>query len=548
MTTMIPIAIPDPLKMAWLDASDLGNARRLVQLATGKLLWVEELESFVHYDGRRWSIERGNIEAVRYAHLVIEHIDAEASALAEIAEDPMALKKQVGEWCDQEIALERVKALRGHAVRSGGASNTAGMLKQARALMCASIDDFDVDPLVYNCRNATLRFVQIDGVWAVRATPHDPADMLMQCADVDYDPDAQCPFWEQRLAQLTPDPEQLMALKVLYGYSLTGLTSDQSFYVHQGKGGDGKSATHMALAGLHGDYYMHAGIGTFLQPSNQKAGSEHRSDLVRLKGDIRFVSADEPPPRAVWDGGVIKQITGSFVTARGANQRHEVTFAPRFKLHAECNVMPRAPSDDKGFRRRLKLFMWRISLSDTPQGEMPIDEVLAALRNERPGILNWLIEGAIEWLGTRRVPQPSAMADVLSDFWADSSPLLEWINEWCDTSDPQARTLAKALYSHFREWCEARGIEKDRIISSTKFGSMLRDKQFMPYKDGAGQRWRLGIQLRREGMFGGDDGPVAPATPARAASAPPPSFMPPEADRGAGPAVGDWGDDDADMP
>ncbi len=532
MNDMIPISIPDPLKTAWLDASDLGNARRLVTIAIGKLLWVEEAESFAWYDGTRWSLERGNIEAIKFAHRVIEHIDAEAAALDEIATDPMALKKQVGDWCSEEIALDRVKALRGHAVRSGGAGNTAGMLRQARALLCASIDDFDRDPLVYNCRNVTLRFVKSDNVWMVKESPHDPTDMLMQRADVDYDAKAICPFWESRLALLTPDAEQLAALKVLYGYSMTGLTSDQSFYVHQGKGGDGKSATHMALAGLHGDYYMHAGIGTFLQTGAQKAGSEHRSDLVRLKGDYRFVTADEPPPRAVWDGAVIKQITGSFVTARGANARHEVTFTPRFKLHTECNGIPRAPSDDKGFKRRLKLFMWRVSLSDTPDGEMPLDLVLDKLADERSGILNWLIAGAVQWLATRVIPQPKAMADVLNDFWADSSPLLEWIAEWCDTSDPGAKTLAKALYGHFKEWYEERGIEKDRIMSSTAFGSKLRDKQFMPYKDSSGQRWRMGIQLRRDGMFGDASAVVERANP-----------LPPVADDSAKPAVGnDFGD------
>src|SRR3546814_13191993 len=102
--------------------------------------------------------------------------------------------------------------------------------------------------------------------------------MLMQVANVEYDPDARAVFWEERLAMLTPDPEQLVALKPLYGYSLTGLTSDQAFYVHQGKGGDGKSMTHQTLADLHGDYYRHAGVKTFLQ-GRDGGGAEPRSDL-----------------------------------------------------------------------------------------------------------------------------------------------------------------------------------------------------------------------------------------------------------------------------
>lgn len=535
---IIPTGPPDPLLTAWHDTSDLGNGKRLVAIADGRLLWLEDVEAFIHFDGRRWKLERGGIEAQRLAHRVIEHIDAEAEALGEIADNPVALQERVGRWCTPEIATDRIKTLRAHAVRSGSAGMTQGMLRQARSMLAATLDDFDRDPLIYNVGNGTLRFVESDTGWRVAISPHEPRDMITCLADVDYLPDAPCDFWLERLAMLTPDAEQLAALRPLYGYTLTGLTSDQAFYVHQGKGGDGKSVTHMALAELHGDYYRHAGVGTFLQASGQKAGSEHRSDLVRLKGDVRFVTCDEPPPRAVWDGQTIKQITGSMITARGVNARTEETFRPRFKLHAECNVIPRAPSDDKGFRRRFKLFQWTVSVDATPAGAMPIDVVMAKVSRERSGILNWLVAGALEWLATRTIPQPAAMAAVLSDFWADSSPLLEWMGEWCDTSDPTAKTPAKDLYSHFKTWCEEGG--REQIMSSTAFGRSLRDKQHASWKDPKGNRFRLGIRLRADGLYVGPGGPAGPVGPGRSRE-----------DR---PAVNErgesrgWGGEDDDMP
>lgn len=494
-----PITPPDPLRTAWLDTSDWGNAKRLVEVAMGRLKWVVEPECWAWYDGRRWSIDRGDIEAQRMAHAVIEHIDGEAIALNAIADDDKLLLDKLGWKCTEEMAQERVKALRTHAVRSGSAGMTSGMLKQARSFLAVSIDDFDTDPLAYNVLNGTLRFRQdAKGKWGVKFTPHAPEDMLMQLADVEFDAKARCKFWTERLALLTPDPEQLAAFKPLYGYTLTGLTSDQAFYVHQGKGGDGKSVTHLALGALHGDYYRHAGVRTFLQ-GRDGGGSEHRSDLVRLKGDIRFVTCDEPKARSVWDGETIKQWTGGKVTARGAHERTEVTFSPRGKLFVECNIIPRAPSDDKGFRRRFKLYQWRVSLDETPEGAMPIDVVLAKLDAERPGILNWLIEGCLEWLETRTIPQPEAMAAVLADFWADSSPLLEWIAERCDTTDPTSREFVKPLYDDFKEWCETQGIE--HVMGTTAFGRALRDKQFRVDKDSKGMRFRWGIRLLPSGMY-----------------------------------------------
>ena len=528
--TIIPITVADPLVTAWLDTSDFGNGKRVVAVAAGRLLWIEDLQAFAHYDGTRWSLERGAIEAQRIAHKVIEHIDAEATALGEIAENAIQLRERVGAWCTPELAQKRVETLRGHAVRSGSAGMTSGMLKQARSFLTAFLADFDTDELIYNTLNYTLRFAEVDGKWAVKAHPHDPNDMLMQVANVLYDPKATATFWTERLEMLTPDPEQLAAFKPLYGYSLTGLSSDQSFYVHQGKGGDGKSMTHMALADLHGDYYRHAGIKTFLQ-GRDGGGAEHRSDLVRLRGDIRFVTSDEPKKSSVWDGETIKQITGSFVTARGANERTEITFKPRFKLFIECNIIPRAPSDDKGFRRRFKLFMWRVSLDETPAGAMQPDEVLRRLQEEKSGILNWLIEGALEWLTTRHIPQPTAMSDVLADFWSDSSPLLEWMAEWCDTSDKAAMEPAKRLHDHFKQWCEDAG--KEHILNSTAFGRALRDKQHDTHKDSRGIRWRKGIRLREQPHYG-----------RHAAQSGGAGSLPPLGEDGAGPAVGSHTPDD----
>lgn len=506
----IKMNVSDPLKTCWLDTSDLGNAKRLVTIAGDRLLWIEEVQGWAFYDGKRWAVERGNTEAQRFAHRVIEHIDMEAEALGEVAEDMVQLKTRVGDWCTAEIAQKRVEVLRSHAVRSGSAGMTAGMLKQARSLLSASVDEFDLDPLSYNVQNGTLRFFRAtdtgdgDRRWCVRLDAHEPMDRLMQIANVDYVRGAEAPFWTERLAMLTPDAEQLDAFALLYGYTLTGLTSDQAFYVHQGRGGDGKSATHMALADLHGDYYRHSSVASFLQSTTQKSGSEHRSDLTRLAGDVRFVTCDEPPKRAVWDGSVIKQITGSKVTARESNARTDMTFAPRFKLHVECNIIPKAPSDDKGFRRRFKLYQHKVSLAELPDGEMPLDLVMERMADERPGILNWLIGGALAWLTTRKVPQPAAMADVLADFWADSSPLLEWMSEWCDTSDPKAWTGSSELHKHFKNWCEEAGIEP--VMSTTAFGNALRDKQFpMKKNPRTGNRGRMGIQLRTTGMFGSSD-------------------------------------------
>ena len=508
----IKIIVDDPLKMAFIDTSDLGNAKRLQIISRGRLLWIEEEKAWAYHDNQRWSFKAGTRMAQNLAHDVVAHIDEEANAIGAIADDPIALKRLLGDWCSTEIAAKRAETLRGHAVRSGSAGMTTGMLKQAQSFLPASIDDFDTDPLAYNVQNGTLRFALAGGKPVLRFAPHDPVDMIMQLADVEYHPDAECPFWQSRLAMLQPLGANRDAMQRLYGYTLTGLVSDQKFYVHQGRGGDGKSGTHALLRSIHGDYYRHAAIETFLE-SRQRGGAEHRSDLVALKGDIRFICCDEPPGKSVFDGKTMKQITGSIITARAPNATKDTTFKPRGKVHIECNIIPRAPSDDKGFRRRFGLFRWKVSIADTAEGELPEDLIAARLNAEKPGVLNWLIEGALAWLETRKIPVPEDSADLLAEYWADSSPLLEWMGEWCDTSDIEAKAPAKELHAHFKAWCEERGIEK--VMTPTAFGIALRDKQHGKWRHPkGGATWRCGIRLRTTGLFGdappvGGDGDAA---------------------------------------
>jgi putative DNA primase/helicase len=258
--------VSDPLTTAWLDTSDWGNAKRLVTIAGGKLLWIEELQAWAHYDGRRWSLERGNIEAQRLAHRVIEHIDLEAEALGEIAED----------WCADQGSARRLVHARDRREAGRGAARPRRAIGQRRHDLghaeAGAIVPVGLDRRIRR-RSARLQRAQrhaalrrrTRAAWRVRrdarSRRHADADRQRRISPEG----ATARSGRERLAMLTPDPEQLAAFKPLYGYTLTGLTSDQAFYVHQGVGGDGKSATHMALADLHGDYYRHAGVKTFLQ-------------------------------------------------------------------------------------------------------------------------------------------------------------------------------------------------------------------------------------------------------------------------------------------
>ena len=529
---LIPVPVDDPLQLAWYECNDFGNGRRLAELSRGLLKWVDD-KFWCAFDGQRWSEREGQFRARALAHEVAQHIHEEAAALGQLVGDPekpdaRALAERFGDWCTPERAMDRLTMLHKHAIRSGNATQTDAMLKQARdmASMRAWSEDFDTDPLAYNVQNGTLRFRQgDDGRWrAAFQDGHDPTDMLRQIADVAYDPDARCPQWIERLELVQPDAEQRAAFARMYGQTLTGLTDCEEFYVHKGRGGDGKTKTHEIIAALHGDYYRHSPVKTFLQASFQKSGSEHRSDLVRLAGDIRMVLCDEPPPRTTWDGEILKQATGGgYITARGSGARDEITFRPRWKLFVEINPSPSMPGDDKGFRRRFRLVLWPVDLSKTPDGFEPPEQLRRRLMEEAPGILNWMIAGCLEWLADRRVPISQTESDALADFWAQSSPFGEWLDEECDLTDRDAMTGSTLLREAFLAHMERNDVDEDtrKRWSATRFGKELTNRQIIGVKDRRGLKVRKGIKLRAADPLGlGDEHGLPAAGSAGAAERP----------------------------
>lgn len=508
------------LARCWFDLSDLGNAKRLVDQAGGMLRWLPDDKCWIAFDGRRWSIEEGEQRARAFTHAVAEGIRAERNALSSIKDDARQLSERFGAWCTPDLAQARVIALHGWASDSGNASRSNGMLAQAKGLaeLNARMVDFDTDPYAYHVANGTIRFGQPDGPdgpWAWKFEPgHAAADMFTRQAAFIFDAGAACPHWEKRLIELHDDPAQRTAIQRIYGMGLTQLISDQAFYVYQGGGNDGKSMTNEVVGAGHGEageggYFRQSAPQVFLESGSQKEASAHQSAVVRLAGDIRLVVCDEPPKRATWDGNRIKQVTGSKITARGHNAKTEITFTPHFQLIVECNGLPKMPGDDRGFRRRFKLYPWLKTYGKT-QGLVDEDPAIvkARLLGELPGILNWMIAGAVDWLNERKIPEPMMAKRATESFWDDTSPMGSWLKDCCDLSDPDARVGATELYQHFRAYRIAAGDKEDRIMGQTSFGNRLNDLQIYGDKNGRGTIDRLGIRLLAPGEARVDDAPA----------------------------------------
>jgi putative DNA primase/helicase len=491
---------PNPLELCWYQTNDDGNAERLVARTQGLLRWVDLGDGdgyWIAYKDGRWRRDIGVREARRAAKDVARCLREEAVALTQQIAD-----RKLPPGMSEEVANDRLTELRKWSRESGNVNKARGMLDQAESLLAISVDAFDCDPLAVNVRNGILRFVEGPEGWSVRLDPHNPEAMLTRMAQVDYDAAARAPKWMKRLEHLQPEADQREFMRRIFGYALQGRRSEQVFVVAQGKGGDGKSLTHVILAAMLGDYYKHADVQSFLQ-GGRKSGSDHSEDLARLAGATRLVTCDEPERGSTWNSKVIKQMTGGGkMTVRGLREAsREIT--PAWLAIVECNVFPRVPTSDDGFWRRCKVLEWPVQLGNK-RGDF--EQIKAELLEERSGILNWMIGGALAWLTDRDLRESERAVEVRESYRNSSDPFGEWYRARCVVGDPAAMSEnISRLHEDFQRFCKDDiGVEEDKIPKIRAFGNQLDERQHRKRKTNGGVMMRLGIRLKTDAELAGD--------------------------------------------
>jgi putative DNA primase/helicase len=478
---------PKPEDLAALPLNDLGNAQRLIRTVGGMfngdgtvdardchLLYLRE-RGWIGFNGRFWDLRGGEQLARRFAHQV-------ATAM-------IGYYKLIEEACgNKKQALD-------FARNAGGAGSTSAMLTQAQAYLTVDLEDFDREPYALNCRNGVVRLTRDrDGEPRRVFTPgHNAADRFTRMVEADYDPTAARPLFDGFLERVQPNPEIRAFLQRIAGYCATADTTEQAFFIHQGKGGDGKSTWVNTIRNLFGSYAVTGAIETFLA-TGVKRGSEASPDMARLSGDTRLVATAEPEGGAKLATGAIKAFTGNGrITARELRQGI-FEFEPQCKVHIECNRRPSISDADDGIWRRLKIIPWSVQI---PKHE----RILGFERRfipERAGILNWVIDGAAHWM-VEGLNDPDPVLAAAADYRKGSNPFGEWLSEFVEM-DPNGRERASVFYTHYKEWCEKQGHE--RPMTNTTFGRALGDQQIIrDGKDGNGNVMRKGARLIPDGKY-----------------------------------------------
>jgi len=445
-------ASPAPAVELGPENSDAGNADRLIEAAGGNLRHCADLgegeKGWLWWNGNHW--ER---RAKERAYQLLTGITRDRLRGVAVGDN------QAVRFWHGSLAESKLRA----AIR----------LAEMRPGVAIRGSELDSDPWLLTCASGTLDLRN-------GAEPKAPRreDYITRHLGVTLDMEAGCPVWIGFLERAMGGRKRLTEyLQLAVGYSLTGLTREQVFFLLYGTGANGKSTFIETVTSLMGEYAYAAPFETFAMSHNRQS----ERDMFPLRA-ARFVSSVEAESGQRLAESFIKRATGGDTVTGRALFAETINFAPQFKLWLAANHLPEIRGTDEAIWRRVRLIPFEVTI---PEAERD-PELKDRLKAELPGILAWAVKGCFAWakIGMPKVAEVTAASQAYRE---DQDWIGEFLSDCCMVGTGN-ECDSTALYSAFKNWTEKQGIKKPP--SQKRLGNALKERGFEPFRTMNSRRWR----------------------------------------------------------
>ena len=326
--------------------------------------------------------------------------------------------------------------------------------------------------------------------------PHSKIFASLVQLPFDYDPEAECPRFQEFLRQVFREDEELITLvQEIMGYCLSPSIEAQKFFIFYSDGSSGKSVLCSILQHLAGGDKNVSSVT--LSNLNQKF------QRAELYGKLLNISTENEVSK--FNTEALKSITSGDPIQIEHKFQKPFTTRLTAKLLFAMNSLPEPKDKTFAFYRRLVLVPFKTKFVDNPRegtNEMKRNpKIEEGLLEELPGILSWCIEGLKRLVANNYQFTRSQEAEKLMlEYRKDISPVFSFIEECIEAQDRE-RTVTQDLFKAYDCWCVKNVIKGH--ISKREFLRSLREglKEFnIPFTEphSGKSRYFEGICLTRQ--------------------------------------------------
>lgn len=419
----------DPESPDWLAVESLRSenylATRLVDLYGQDIRYVAAWRKWLVWDGKRFKLDPSGANVLRLARKLGKNLWNDLAAIG-----------QGGEARSQEL-----KAAIAFCKAGNKKSTIQAIVELAKADDRVAIepDELNANSSLLNLQNGTL------DLRTGEFRDHDRRDLLTQLASVAFEPEAECPQWEDTLQRVFAGDQELTEyVQKIFGYSLCGDAGEAILPIAYGSGCNGKSTIWNAVLAIAGEYGTLANESLLL---GSKDGHETEKAQLYQK---RIVAVSEPERGVAFRESRVKELTGdSFINCRRMFEDHW-TFRRTHTFWLATNHRPRIKGTDEGIWRRLKLIPFTVDLRKLGGFKLVTNFADVLANTEGPGILNWVLDGYAGYLRDG-LPTPEVVANAVDDYRNDEDRIGRFVSECCEVDDDFSGP-ARSIYEAYKRW------------------------------------------------------------------------------------------------
>lgn len=432
------------------DLTDDGNARLLVAEYAGTLRYVPDAGKWVTWEGTRWQWHPDDGPAIEAARDVIRRIPTD----------------------NVQLAAWRLKSMRARAIAD------AVRLARSAPPMRIPASQFDRHPWQLNTPGGIVDLRTGD----IAA----PTPALFHSKQTTVTPDAnmRTPLWDQFLKTTFQSNAPLERyVQRLAGLTFIGEVLEHVLPFVHGPGGNGKTVFAEVLSTIAGDYATEAPQG-FLVAGREK----HETELANLQGR-RMVVGSEVNENTRFDEAKVKLLSGGDkITARFMRQDF-FTFVPSHTFWLLGNSQPKVETGGESFWRRLRLVPFTHTV---PQSERIENLQQRLVDEEGPGILHWIIRGAVEYAADG-LHAPAEVLAATDSYRAEEDHLGRFIEDRCRVGGgDNARVEMSDLRKAYDAWCRE---QHEDAVTTTAFGRQLKQRFDIGTAKSNGRRFYTNVVL-----------------------------------------------------
>lgn len=376
------------------------------------------------------------------------------------------------------------------------------ILKDTASVYPISVNEFDKDPYLINCKN---------GVFDLKKgefRKHKAEDFFAQstnfcyCSDGDFDPevitkDVRCKRFEQFIDEVTEgDKEKAKYLQYALGYSILGKASEECLFLVYGKTTrNGKSTLLNAILHALGDYATTTTLDLICKSSGVKDLNAASPMLANLKGK-RLVVMSETEEHGKLDESKVKTLTGGEEISCRKLYGEPFSYLPQFTMWVTCNDLPAAYDNALFESGRLKVIEFSKHFTEKEQDKTLKDYFRT--QEAMQGIFYWLMLGCYGYQKFG-LHAPEIVESKIKEYQEDNNLTLQFLNDCCEVQ-PWGYVKASELFEIFQTWAKKRGYFSGSIRTFNKSLKMTSwQGNALKYHLGGGRRLVFdGIGIRKD--------------------------------------------------